>query len=63
MTNPYIEAYEKSINENLRWFEIFLIQKNYRDARTCLQFYKLHAEKINIFDEEKYEELKERLKK
>ena len=57
------KIYEKSVNENLRWFEIFSIQKNYRDARTCLQLYKLHAEEINIFDEEKYEELKKRLKK
>ena len=57
------KIYEKSVNENLRWFEIFLIQKYYRDARTCLQLYKLHAEEINIFDEEKYEEMKKRLKK
>lgn len=57
------KIYEKSVNENLRWFEIFLIQKYYRDARTCLQLYKLHAEEINIFNEEKYEEMKERLKK
>ena len=57
------KIYEKSVNENLRWFEIFLIQKYYRDARTCLQLYKLHAEEINIFDEEKYEDMKKRLKK
>jgi len=57
------KIYEKSVNENLKWFEIFLIQKSYRDARICLQLYKLHAEEINIFDEEKYEEMKKRLKK
>jgi hypothetical protein len=55
--------YEKSVNENLRWFEIFLTQKNYRDARICLQLYKLHAEEINIFDEEKYEDMEKRLEK
>ena len=57
------KIYEKSVNENLRWFEKFLVQKYYRDARICLQLYKLHAEEINIFDEEKYEEMKKRLKK
>ena len=56
------KIYEKSVNENLRWFEIFLAQKYYRDARICLQLYKLHAEEINIFNEEKYEDMKKRLK-
>ncbi len=57
------KIYEESVNENLKWFEIFIIQKYYRDARICLQLYKLHAEEINIFDEEKYEDMKKRLKK
>ena len=57
------KIYEKSVNENLKWFEIFLNQNYRRDARTCLQLYKLHAEEINIFDEEKYEEMSKRLSK
>ncbi|HIJ56944.1 MAG TPA: hypothetical protein HPQ03_12595 [Deltaproteobacteria bacterium] len=57
------KIYEKSVNENLKWFEIFLIQKNHRDAGTCLQLYKMHAEEINVFDKEKYEEMQKRLKK
>ena len=57
------KIYEKSVNENLKWFEIFLNQNYLRDARTCLQLYKLHAEEINIFDQEKYEEMSKRLRK
>ena len=57
------KIYEKSVNESLKWFEIFLVQKHYRDARICLELYKLHAEEINIFDEAKYEDMKKRLKK
>jgi len=57
------ELYEKSVIDNLRWYEIFLLQKNYKEARVCLQLYRMHAEEINIFDEEKYEELKERIQK
>ena len=56
------QIYRKSINENLRWFEIFLNLKSYTDARTCLQLWRIHSEEIGIFDESQYEELKKRLK-
>ena len=57
------KIYEKSVNENLKWFEIFFNQNYLRDARVCLQLYKLHSEEINIFDEQKYEEMSKRLRK
>ena len=56
------QIYDKSLNENLRWFEIFLNQKNYYDARICLQLWRMHAREMGVFDEEKYEELKNKLK-
>ena len=56
------QIYKKSINENLRWFEIFLNQKHYSDARICLELWRLHSEEIGVFDEAKYEELKKKLK-
>ena len=57
------KIYEKSVNDNLKWYDIFLLQKNYRDARICLELYRMHAQEIGIFDEERYEELKERQQK
>jgi len=56
------QIYEKSIRENLKWFEIFIKQKDYHDARICLQLYRLHAKEIGVFDEQRYEELKKKLK-
>ena len=56
------QIYTKSIQENLRWFEIFIKQKSYSDARTCLQLWRLHSEEIGVLDEEKYNEMKEQLK-
>ena len=56
------QIYEKSLNENLRWFEVFLNQKNYFDARICLQLWRMHAKEMGVFDEAQYEELKNKLK-
>jgi len=56
------QIYEKSLNENLRWFEIFLNGKNYYDARICLQLWRMHAKDLGVFDEAQYEELKNKLK-
>jgi len=55
------QIYEKSIKNNLAWFEIFLAQQNYRDARICLQLWVMHSKEIDEFDEERYEELKGKL--
>ena len=55
------QIYKKSIQENLKWFDIFVKQKDYSDARTCLKMWRIHSEEIGVFDEEKYNEMKERL--
>jgi hypothetical protein len=57
------QIYKKSIAENLKWFDIFVKLKSFSDARTCMRLWRLHSEEIGIFDEEKYQEMKERLKK
>ena len=46
----------------MKWFEIFLSQQNYYDARICLQLWRMHAREMGVFDEAQYEELKKRLK-
>ncbi len=56
------QIYTKSIQENKKWFEIFIKQKSYSDARTCLRLWRLHSEEIGVLDEEKYNEMKEQLK-
>lgn len=56
------QIYEKSLNENMKWFEIFLSQQNYYDARICLQLWRMHAKETGVYDEALYEELKKKLK-
>ena len=55
------QIYKKSINDNLRWFEMFISQKDYADARICLKIWQMHAEEIGVFDEALYTELKKKL--
>lgn len=57
-----MQIYKKSIQENLKWFDIFVKQKDFSDARTCLKLWQIHSEEIGVFDEEKYNEMKEQLK-
>ena len=56
------QIYEKSLSENMRWFEIFINQQNYYDARICLQLWRMHARETGVYDEALYEELKNKLK-
>ena len=56
------QIYKKSIAENLKWFDIFVKQKSFSDARKCMRLWRMHAEEMGLFDEEKYQEMKERLK-
>jgi len=56
------QIYQKSITENLRWFEIFINQKDFADARICLELWRLHSEEIGVFDETQYMELRKRLR-
>ncbi len=54
--------YEKSVMRSLECFEYFLAQQYFHDANMCLQTWKVHSQEIGLFDEDRYEELKERLK-
>ncbi|RJQ59351.1 MAG: hypothetical protein C4530_09240 [Desulfobacteraceae bacterium] len=56
------QIYKKSINENLGWFEFFVSQKNFKDAETCLQLWKLHCEEMEVFNQEQYDELRKKMK-
>ena len=57
------QIYQKSINSNLQWFELFINQKNYHDARICLELWRVHATEMGVFEEEQYNKLKQRLSK
>lgn len=54
--------YEKSIEDNLRWFEKFVEYKDYADARICLRVWRIHSKEIGTFDETRYGEFKKKLK-
>ena len=56
------EIYQNSMRENLKWFNLFVEQKNFDDARICLEVWRMHAREIDAFDPQQYEALKERLK-
>lgn len=55
------QIYETSMRENLKWFNLFVEQKNYDDARVCLELWRMHAREIGTYDPEEYEALKGRL--
>ena len=56
------QLYEKSVMRSLECFEYFLAEQYFHDANMCLQTWKVHSQEIGLFDEDRYEALKERLK-
>lgn len=56
------EIYENSMRENLKWYNLFVEQKNFDEARICLEVWRMHAREIDAFDPQEYDALKERLK-
>ena len=56
------QLYEKSVMRSLECFEYFLAEQYFHDANMCLQTWKVHSQEIGLFDEDRFEELKERLK-
>ena len=56
------QMYEKSVMRSLECFEYFLAQQYFHDTNMCLQTWKVHSQEIGLFDEDRYEALKERLK-
>jgi hypothetical protein len=56
------QIYEKSIHSNLQCYERSLQNENFTDARICLFTWKAHAEELGIFDQDRYERMKKKLK-
>ena len=56
------QLYEKSVMRSLECFEYFLEEQYFHDANMCLQTWKVHSQEIGLFDEDRYEAMKERLK-
>ena len=56
------QLYEKSVMRSLECFEYFLAEQYFHDANMCLQTWKVHSQEIGLFDEDRFEALKERLK-
>ena len=56
------KLYEKSVMRSLECFEYFLAEQYFHDANMCLQTWKVHSQEIELFDEDQYEALKEKLK-
>ena len=55
------QMYEKSVMQTLECFDLFLEEKDFNNANMCLQTWKVHSQEIGVFDQIKYEALKERI--
>jgi len=55
------QLYEKSVAQTLECFERFLEEQDFHNASMCLQTWKVHSQEIGVFDQAKYEALKESL--
>lgn len=55
------ELYLSSIENNRGWFNEYLLRKNFRDAKICLEIWRLHAQVINVFDEQQYDRMHKQL--
>ncbi|UCG07753.1 MAG: hypothetical protein JSV83_03630 [Desulfobacterales bacterium] len=55
------QLYEKSVKNSLQCFETLLEETSFHDANMCLQTWKVHSQEIGVFDQTKYEELREKL--
>lgn len=57
-----LQLYQKSVGISLECFEFYIEQNSPHDAKMCLQTWKAHAQEIDQFDEDTYNELVQRLK-
>jgi len=55
------QLYEKSIRDNLRCIDVAVAQRDAPEANLCLRIYRLHAQEINSFDPNRYEDLRSRV--
>ena len=61
LSNIKKQLYEKSVTQTLECFNLFLEENDFHNANMCLQTWKVHSQEIGVFDQVKYEALKERL--
>ena len=55
------QIYEKSIENSLKCIETSLENQNYTDAKICLHAWKLRTQAIGTFNQEYYDQIKDRL--
>ena len=56
-----LQLYQKSVSDALECFEFYIEQNSPHDVKMCLQTWKAHAQEIDQFDEDTYNELVQRL--
>ena len=56
-----LQLYQKSVAVSRECFEFYIEQNSPHDAKMCLQTWKAHAQEIDQFDENTYNELVQRL--
>lgn len=54
--------YQKSVDDSLKCYEEFVLEENFHDANICLQTWRMHSKEIGLYQKDKYDSLKERLK-
>ena len=53
--------YQKSINESLQCFEMFLRQQDYHNADICLQTWRIHSKELGVYEENRYKAFKKKM--
>ncbi len=56
-----LQLYQKSVNDSLECFYLYIEENSPHDAKMCLQTWRAHATEIDQFDEDIYNELVQRL--
>ena len=56
-----LQLYQKSVDDSLECFEFYIENNSPHDAKMCLQTWKVHAQEIDQFDEDNYNELVQQL--
>jgi glutathione S-transferase len=57
------QLYVKSVNDSMKCYEEFILEEDFYNANICLQTWRMHSKELGTYDKEKYEALKEGLKR
>jgi len=55
------QLYKKSIADSLKCFDDFILEEDYYNANVCLQTWRMHSKELGVYDEARYEALKQKL--